>query len=53
MVNFVLDYLCGPTGKGFDASLKLGGLPLNFNGLVTLAGAGTAQQGKAALSGVV
>lgn len=36
MIYFVLNDLCGPTGKGFDAGLKFGSLPLYFDGFVTL-----------------
>lgn len=44
MVNFVLNYLCSPTGKSFDASLKLNGLPLYFNRFITFARSWTAEK---------
>lgn len=46
MVDFVLDYLCRPTGKGFYASLKLGGLPLYFDGFIAFARTGATEQRK-------
>ena len=53
MINLMLNYLRRPAGEGFDASLKIGGLPLNFDGLIALAGAGTAEKGKTAFLGLV
>ena len=53
MVNFVLNDLGGPAGKGFDAGLKLLVLPLYLNGLVTLVRTRAAQQRKATFFCVV
>ena len=36
MVDFVLDYLGGPAGEGFDSGLEFCCLPLHFYALVTL-----------------
>ena len=43
MVDFVLDDLRGPAGKGFDPSLELFVLPLNGDFFEPLAGAGASQ----------
>ena len=53
MVNFVLDDLGRPAGKGFDAGLELLVLPFDFNRLITLAGTRTAKKGQATLLGFV
>lgn len=42
MIHFMLDDLCRPTGKGFDARLEFSRLPLHFDGFVALARARTA-----------
>ena len=53
MIDFVLDYLCSPTGKGFDAGLEFSSLPLNFDSLVTFARAGASEQRKATFFGII
>ena len=53
MINLMLDNLCRPAGKGFDTGLELFVLPPNFDGLVTLAGARTTEQGKTAFLGII
>ena len=53
MVDFVLNYLRGPTGKGFYASLKLSSLPLNFDRLIAFAWSWTAEQGKTTFLSVI
>ena len=37
MIYFMLNDLCNPTDKDFNASWKFGGLPLYFDGLMALA----------------
>lgn len=44
MIYFVLDDLRRPAGKGFDACLEFGGLPLHFDGLIAFAFARASEQ---------
>ena len=53
MVYFVLDDLGGPAGEGFDAGLKIDGLPADLDGLIPLAGTGTAKQGETSFLRIV
>ena len=53
MVNFVLNYLCRKVGEGFDAGLKIGGLPLHFYCPITLTFSGTSEQRKTAFFRIV
>ena len=46
MIYFVLNDLRRPAGKGFDACLDFGGLPLHFDGLIAFAFSWGAQQRK-------
>ena len=43
VIHFVLNDLRRPAGEGFDPGLELLVLPLHLNGLIPLAGPGTAQ----------
>ena len=53
MVNFVLNYLRRKVGEGFDAGLKISGLPLHFYCPITLTFSGTSEQRKTAFFRIV
>ena len=53
MVNLMLNNLRGPTGKGFDTSLKLVSSPLNFDSFIALARTGATEQRKATFFGII
>lgn len=53
MINLVLDNLRHPTSESSDSSLKLGDLPLHFDGLIAFAFVGDAQQRKTSFFDII